>query len=201
MSQIDEMRAKAPEWLRLAHQHSSAEWFPTTLELATLKPLRIGETPDGYQRPLSEARVDDLLERFDAGEARDIWVSERADGSRWILDGQHTWETLQRAGFTRWPCRVFHNLSLAEEARRFAEYQNNTRKIPSVVLFNAEVISKDPTAVALESILGDYYLRISSSKLRSKEGYLGVTSRAVFQKIYEQGGEYLLREVLGRPGK
>ena len=195
-SKVEEVLAQAKPWLKEAHNHSEGPWATGIVDLDTLLPMRIDEAESGYQRPLSDARVDDLYEKFDAGEARDIWVSERADGSRWILDGQHTWAVLRRMGFTQWPARIFYGLSIAEEARRFAEYQNNTRRIPSVVQFNAEVIAKDPTAVALDKILTDYYLRISSSKLRHKDNYLGVTSRAVFQKIYELGGEYTLREVL-----
>lgn len=187
---------KAPAWLAQAHQASTAPWVETVLRLSDLHPMRIDEDPSGYQRPISQSRVDDLVDKFDAGEARSIYVSLRSDGTMWILDGQHTWAALTQMGFDSWPCRVFFNLTVPEEARRFAAYQSNTRRIPPVVQFNAEVIAKSPTASALDKILGDYYLRISSSKLRTRDGYLGVTSRAVFQKVYELGGEKLLREVL-----
>ncbi len=195
-SKVEKIMSEAKPWLQRAYSDSRVPWTTAVLDLDTLNLFRIDVEDGGYQRPLSEARVDDLEEKFDAGEAREIWVSERADGSRWILDGQHTWAVLKRKGYTQWPTRVFFNLSIPEEARRFAEYQSNTRKIPGVVQFNAEVIAKDPTAVALDRILTDFYLRISSSKLRYKDNYLGVNSRAVFQKIYELGGEYTLREVL-----
>jgi hypothetical protein len=168
----------------------------SVLPLDTLKPLQIDKEEGGYQRPLSQLRVQDLAEKFDAGEAREIYVSQRENGDRYILDGQHTWAVLKAKGFTEWPCRVFWNLSPAEEARRFAQYNNNTRRVPPVVQYNAEVLAGDSLAVALDKILSKFHLRISSSKLRSKEGYLGVASRAVFQKIYELGGQKLLEETL-----
>jgi hypothetical protein len=182
--------------LKVAHSKSQNVWAVSVLPLNTLKPLQIDQAEGGYQRPLSQLRVQDLTERFDAGEAREIYVSQREDGSRWILDGQHTWATLLNVQISDWPCRVFFNLSPAEEARRFAEYNNNTRRVPPVVQYNAEVLAGDSTAIALEKILSSYHLRISSSKLRSKEGYLGVASRAVFQKIFELGGQKLLEETL-----
>lgn len=185
-----------PTWLREAQKHSTATWATSILPLSTLRPMRIDESERGYQRPINKPRVDDLTDKFDGGEARELYVSKRADGSCWILDGQHTWAALINVGITEWPCRVFFNLSIAEEAYRFAQYQSNTRRIPPVVQFNAEVVAGDVTAQALDTILGDFYLRISSSKLRHQDGYLGVTARSVFQRIYELGGEYLLREVL-----
>lgn len=196
MPSLQESLNQAPPWLKEAHRHSTAQWLPYILPLESLQPFRIDENEGGYQRPISPSRVQDLVDKFDAGEARDIYVSERSDGSRWILDGQHTWAALQQVGITHWSCRVFFNLTVAEEANRFAEYQSNTRRIPPVVQFNAEVIGGSPVAKALDRILDSFYLRISSSKLRSRDGYLPVTSRAVFQKLYELGGENLLREVI-----
>jgi hypothetical protein len=185
-----------PAWLQEAQKHSTTTWGVTILPLSSLRPMRIDEAERGYQRPINQPRVDDLTDKFDGGEAREIYVSRRADGSCWILDGQHTWAALIAKGITEWQCRVFFNLSIAEEAHRFAQYQSNTRRIPPVVQFNAEVIAGDVTAQALDTILGDFYLRISSSKLRYQDGYLGVTARSVFQRIYELGGSYLLSEVL-----
>jgi hypothetical protein len=196
MPTAQEVQEKAPKWLKAAHSKSNNVWAVSVLPLDTLKPLHIDKEEGGYQRPLSQLRVQDLTERFDGGEAREIYVSQREDGSRWILDGQHTWATLKNVGISDWPCRVFFNLTPAEEARRFAEYNNNTRRVPPVVQYNAEVLAGDNVAVALEKILSAYQLRISSSKLRSKEGYLGVASRAVFQKLYELGGQKLLEETL-----
>lgn len=196
MPTIAEVKENARPWLKAAHQQASHVWATSVLPLDTLNPLQIDKAEGGYQRPLSQLRVQDLAEKFDSGEAREIYVSQREDGTRWILDGQHTWAVLKAKGFTEWPCRVFFNLSEAEEARRFASYNNNTRRIPPVVQYNAEVLGGDTTAVALDKILSKFHLRISSAKLRAKDGYLGVGSRAVFQKLYELGGENLLTETL-----
>jgi hypothetical protein len=184
------------EWKALADKNSSKPWSTKILPLNKLVSVRIDDAEYGYQRPLSEARVADLIENFDAGEARVLFVSARSDGTYAILDGQHTHAALTSLKFPGWECRVFQGLTLAEEARRFANYQKNTRPIPAVVNFNADVLSGDEQAVAINEILAEFYLRIASNKIRKMDGYLGISSRAVPEMLYKLGGPKLLREVL-----
>src|ERR1700733_1165898 len=103
-----------PPWLEEAQTLSTARWYSAVLDLSTLQLHRIDEQEFGYQRPISESRVESLVENFDAGEARDIYVSEREDGTRWVLDGQHTLEALKRVGLKKRSCRVFRGLSVAQ---------------------------------------------------------------------------------------
>lgn len=185
-----------PPWFDQAQSQSRARWMQGHVDLSALRLLRIDESELGYQRPLSDARVQHLISAFDASEAREIYVSRRSDGSMYILDGQHTWAALREMGYTHWFGRVFFDLTPEEEARRFAEYQSNSRPIPAVVRWNAEVISGNEDANAIEAILASFYLRISTSKLRARDGYLGIGSRSVPEKVYRLGGANLLREVL-----
>jgi hypothetical protein len=189
-------QANLPKWLSDAQGLSSANWFSAVVPLNDLTLMRIDETEKGYQRPLSDARITDLTEHFDAGEAREIYVSKRADGMMAILDGQHTCQVLRNVGIESWPCRVFIGLTPEEEARRFAEYQNNTRRIPAVVQWNAEVISGKESVVEIDKVLNEFYLRISTIRVRNRDGYRGVGGRATFEKIYALGGSTLLRETL-----
>lgn len=188
-----------PDWLVLAHRYSTIRWFPSLMPLDALGMWRVDDHADtGYQRPLGERSVQQILSRFDSGEARDIYVSQRTDGTLWILDGQHTAEALRRLGIKQWPCRVFQGMTVEEEAIWFDRLNNNSRKIPAVVDHNAKVVSTtDPISQVIDTILERYYLRIASAKIRSQDGRIAFASPTVFRFIVGLGGAQLLDEVLG----
>jgi len=191
--------AANPDWLALAHTHSTVLWYPTLMPLDALGMWRVDDHPgNGYQRPLSERTVQQILANFDSGEARDIYVSQRTDGTLWILDGQHTVAALRKLGFQQWPCRVFHRLSIEAEAIWFDRLNNNSRKIPAVVDHNAKVVSDtDPISLVIDATLERYFLRIASSKIRNQDGRISFSSPSVFRYIVSLGGEGLLDNVLG----
>lgn len=178
---------KPPPWIEKAQELSRFHWVERWLPLDELVTFRLGETDDGFQRPLQERRVQYLVDHFDAGEARVIFVSrrEKEDGSieYVILDGQHTAAACARVGLTHMATRIFYGMNLEDEASHFIEYQANSRKIPGVVQHNAEVIASSPEAIAIENILRPFYLRISTAKLRNEDGYIPIASRAMFEKL------------------
>lgn len=178
---------KPPPWIEKAQELSRFHWTERWLELDKLVTFRLGESENGFQRPLQERRVQYLVDHFDAGEARVIFVSRREKGEGEvefvILDGQHTAAACQRVGMTHMATRVFYEMTLEDEASHFIEYQANSRKIPGVVQHNAEVIAASPEALAIENILRPFYLRISTAKLRNEDGYIPIASRAMFEKL------------------
>jgi hypothetical protein len=190
---------KPPPWIEKAQELSRFHWSERWLPLDELVTFRLGETADGFQRPLQERRVQYLVDHFDAGEARVIFVSRREKGENQveyvILDGQHTAAACQRVGLTHMATRIFYGMNLEDEASHFIEYQANSRKIPGVVQHNAEVIAATPEALAIESILRPFYLRISTAKLRNEDGYIPVASRAMFEKLLDISPA-VLKEVL-----
>jgi hypothetical protein len=194
-----EQKAAAPAFLQKAQDLSHFHWNERWLPLDTLVTFRLGETVGGFQRPLQERRVQVLVDQFDAGEARTIFVSKRdlpsGKSEYVVLDGQHTAAALKRVGMTHWYCRIFFGMTPEDEASRFIEYENNSRRIPGVVQHNAEVIANTTTAVAIENILKPFYLRISTAKLRSEEGFIPIASRAGFEKLLAISPA-ILREVI-----
>lgn len=187
-----------PEWIEKAQGLSKCAWTEKVLPLANLNIYRLGDYNKGYQRPLDESFVDERCEeRFDAAEARTIYVSERKDGSLWVLDGQHTMELLIRNGITEWLCRVFFDLSPAEEAWRFQEYQHNRKAVHPVVQWNAEVLAGDKDTAAIDRVLTSRGVRISNQGLRAKDGFVPVSIIGAFKHAYKLGGKELLDEVVG----
>jgi len=188
-----------PAFLEKAQDLSHFHWVERWLPLNTLITYRLGSAEGGFQRPLQDRRVQVLVEQFDAGEARTIFVSKRdlPDGTNEyvILDGQHTAAALERVGMTHWYCRIFYGMTPEDEASRFIEYENNSRRIPGVVQHNAEVLANTFNAVAIENILRPFYLRISTAKLRSEEGFIPIASKAGFEKLLAISPN-ILKEVL-----
>jgi hypothetical protein len=191
-----EREDRRPQWLVEAHEHSTVRWYPRLLQFDELNVWRVDEHPDGYQRPLKEARVAQIASNFDSVSARDLYVAQRADKSFWILDGQHTAEAMRRLGFNAWLCRVIGNISITQEAEWFDYLNNNTQKIPSVIDHAAKVVSGNKISLLVDKVLSDYYLRISSARIRAREGDIGFASATMFDQILRLGGEQLLRETL-----
>lgn len=184
------------EFMSFALSQSKVAWTSQRIPLDRIGSWRVDEHPDGYQRPVKSSVVQHINENFDSAAARDIVVSHRADGTYWALDGQHTAAVLRQRGFTQWTCRVFKNLSVAEESQWFDHLNNNMKKIPTVVDHNAKVLSHNNVSIMIDSVLADFHLRIASAKLRSRDGDIPFTSPVIFEQILRTGGEALLREVL-----
>ncbi len=177
-------------------KESKAKWEMKILPLADLQCLDEDTTTDGeyYQRRESKSRVTTLVSVFDAGAAREIFVSHRDDGSYWILDGRHTKAALMAKGATHWYCRVWYGFSIAQEAERFRMYESNTKRIPAIIDFSAAITARDPEALQIKEVLDEMNLKMEP-KNRFK-----MTPRAVApditRKIYRKGGKTLLKEVL-----
>jgi hypothetical protein len=191
------------ELIEAVRPFTKVEFREEILPLGDLRVFSIAEFASGYQRPLSESFLNSITptdetkeDRFDASEARAIFVSERKDGSMWVLDGQHTRELLMRHKIDRWPCRVFMGLTPTQEASRFLEYQRNSRRLGSIERWNASVVAKEPESIAVEKVLEAHNLRISSQSIRAKEGMIPLTIGSVFAKIHEMGGTDLLEATL-----
>lgn len=177
------------DWIKKAQGLSSAPWREEVLPLEDLQVVRLDESDEAYQRLLNESFVTQRVEDFDASEARTIYVSERADGTCWVMDGQHTREILVRVGISEWICRIFSGLTVAEEAKRFTEYQKNTRRVDPVTNWNAEVVAGEPRTITIENVLARHQLRIGTSILRRKDGLQNLKCLNSFEKIYELGEE------------
>ena len=189
-----------PDWFLAAQKLSSHPWADKPLDLSTLRVIRLDEE-DGYQRPEKNSRIDYLVDHMNPLLARTIVVSHRGNpndktAEQVVIDGQHTLKALQRVGITHWMCRVVYNMTPEQEAAIFIEQESNFRRIPGVVQHNAEVMAGEDIAKAIDAVLSSKYLRISTSKLRTKDGYIGVSSRATYEKILNWGGPTLLSEVL-----
>lgn len=98
-----------------------------------------------YQRDEESAIVRRLTERFNADIAGPLRVSERADGSLWVMDGQHRLQAIRALGQPLAYCYVERARQKAE-ARTYVGLNGGT-KAQAMLRFKAALIAGDDTAV------------------------------------------------------
>lgn len=124
----------------------------------------VGDSPGRHLSiPLSALRVDhQYYQRTDLGEPHlkkmamswswvscgALIVSERADNTYWILDGQRRWEAAKKRGdVNRLPCMVYRFNSVVEEAYKFIEINKERLSVKLHDRHNAKLTLDDATAL------------------------------------------------------
>lgn len=165
------------------------------IEVLSLADLRIDAR---YQRPVHHAKIKQIAERFEEASASLLLVSERADGTYWVVDGQHRLAAMQRLGCLTAPCVVYQGLTLADEARIFSE-ANTIRATPSYVhVFRARLVAGDAQAQAIFQLVSTFGFVLSEHRRHSGTGGAHVIFAAsAIENIYVVSGAEGLRWVLG----
>lgn len=104
-----------------------------------------------YQRPVSMAHVNRIVKKFDPALFGVVTVSERGDGSVFVLDGQHRVAAIIKMGrgHTRIPCEVLTGLTLQEESEVFHLRNSNKKTMTPQDKFRGALMSNDERAVAI----------------------------------------------------
>lgn len=113
-------------------------------EMIDLELLRVD---GGYQRRLSETKVGQLLP-YDVSSGGALLCNLRADGTRYVIDGQHRAEAGRRSGYSHLPGRVVQ-VSREREARFFIEMNWATLTVSARDKFRADVVAGEPEARAI----------------------------------------------------
>lgn len=106
------------------------------------------------QRNLDQRRVTTIAAAYDGEAVGVLTVSQRANGTYHIVDGQHRHAAARIAigESVELPCRVFTDLTLQDEARLF-RLLNNTNKVQAIDRFKVRVIEGEPAAVDIDRII------------------------------------------------
>lgn len=116
------------------------------------------------QRELDERWVAYLLENFDPDLVGVIEVSERADGTFVIIDGQHRVEAARRLfkdDAQMIECKVYREKSVQQEAALFIGH-NTKRGMTRAQLFQKSVIAGNATSVAINRIINEAGFKVSN---------------------------------------
>jgi hypothetical protein len=121
-----------------------------------LKQLRVDHLTVDFrvQRSVDPKRVRSMAENLNREALGTIIVSTREDGTYHVIDGQTRVAAMKEAGNGNEgiDCKVFQDLTLAEEAALFRLY-NDTKQVRPVTKFMIRVVEGDKKAIALSTIL------------------------------------------------
>lgn len=113
---------------------------------------------DEYQRSLESENSLTLIRRiaqfWDWGLCQPVNVARRADGSLWIVDGQHRRAAaVMRGDIPHLPCVVLTFMSKGEEAAAFVALNKQRRALNSVDVFKASLAAGDLDAKAIMEVI------------------------------------------------
>lgn len=163
------------------------------LRVELLRPTQI-QVDRQYQRPLHRDHVTKIMREFDRLAIGTLTVSQREDGSYWVIDGQHRLAALieMGRGDRPIPCIVYTGLSVGQEADKFF-MQSRVRRIHPIDLFKARLFAGDPVALGINRIVTSHGFVVANE---GRSGH-AIQAPATLENIYTVHGSDRLNEVLG----
>lgn len=138
-----------------AHAEACMARYTATLEAVGMDYVLLGELKFGpWQRAVSPAVVKRLRDDFDPELIKPLVVSRRADGTEYVLDGQHRVVALRRLGFppeTPIGAMIHTGLTPQREATLFL-LLNKDRHVGPTDRFKARLIAGEAPALALQRV-------------------------------------------------
>lgn len=145
------------------------------------------------QRKYDPAHAKRIADNFDVTLVGLLQVSRRADGTFYVIDGQHRRAAAIIAGHGHRPlaCQVMDGLTLEEEARRFVGVNSTTKKPSALDLYRLRVKSGDETAVAINTIVNSHGLHAGTGA-----GDGQVQAVVALEKVFTEHGPLVLSRTL-----
>jgi hypothetical protein len=124
-----------------------------------------------YQRKLSSRHIARIAKDFDGDLLGVILVSEREDGSRYILDGAHRVEAIRSLGQMEAivPAMVYQHLTEEREAKIFADLNQVRLYITPQEAFRAQLMAGEPEALALKDTVERHGFHLNYWRKREDE--------------------------------
>lgn len=166
------------------------------LKVEMLRPTQI-QVDRQYQRPLHRDHVTKIMRSFDPLAIGTVTVSQRDDGSYWVIDGQHRLAALieMGRGDRPIPCVVYTGLSVGQEADKFF-MQSRVRRIHPIDLFKARLFAGDPVAMGINKVVTGAGFKVEAGGKSDTH----IQAPATLELIYTIHGPERLAEVLGMVG-
>ena len=153
------MARAAPAWLKVN---------PPLGLRPSLENHRIGDlnVDPAYQRSIEGGQSKSLIRKiamfWDWALFHPLSVARRADGSLWVIDGQHRLAAARlRRDLYDLPCVVGPSRSLADEAASFVAMNIQRRAMTKLDLFKAAVAGEDSQAGAIMAALAEAGLSVA----------------------------------------
>lgn len=170
-------------------------------EAATPRPtttwVLVGELhiDPAYQRQLSEKKVRDIVENFDADVLGILKANRRPDGTLWITDGQHRLEALRRMGVRSVEVQLTYKNTTADEADQFVTINTRRGPVSTYDRWRARRVQGDGVVLDIDNILAQFDLYAGKRSNRTDTKVFG--SLSFIEELYEQEGRDFVRRCLG----
>jgi hypothetical protein len=136
---------------------------------------------ENSQRPYDETWAQHLADTFDPDAMSICHISVRADGKRYCVDGQHRIQAVRKLWkdeHQKVECKVYHGLSLAQEAKLFKRL-NTRRAVNGIENFLKGVNAGDVAETTISRVVNASGFRVERYK-----GDRLITAVSTLQYIY-----------------
>ena len=124
-------------------------------------PLNDLEVDPAYQPPMNARRVKAIVDNFNYDYVQAITVNIRADGRRFIIDGQHRAAAMRSLELSTINAWVFQGLTVAQEANQFHILATQRRShLPTLALYQSRLTAGDEEYQAIQMILDRHGVRL-----------------------------------------
>jgi hypothetical protein len=159
-----------------------------SFEVVQLDDLSIDHS---YQRDLDPNLVEQISSQWDPKAAQVLLISRRADGSLWIVNGQHCAAGAKMRGLVQLPAQVHEGLTVKQEAA--LRLKANTRKgDKSLERFKAQVAAGDAESKDIVKILAGFDTQINQWPNQHE----GVNCVAAIEFLYRRDRGVMLTRTL-----
>lgn len=147
-----------------------------------------------YQR-LVQSKAPRIAKEWDDRKCKMLEISYREDIDKYaIIDGQNRWTAAKMIGITHLHCQIYENLTIEEEARIFAEQNDNVTRIASADKFKSLLVMGNETCLLIKKLCDDFGISIrktyGDALCKTRKNLNGLISA---QRIVEQYGINCLR--------
>lgn len=148
-----------------------------------------------YQRKVT-GRVKRIASNYDPNKLNAIIVSQRADGTFWVIDGQHRLQaTVLKCGKdTKMLCIVYYGMTPEEEADMFASQHDNVKAPTKGEFFKAKAFAGDKDVIRFKEATEAEGIECDFGVGRKTDGKLSALGAAY--EVYMTYGEIPYRRVL-----
>ena len=114
-----------------------------------------------YQRLLKKKMVDEYSGAYNDMLVGVLEVSEREDGSYFVMDGQHRAEIMRRVEKSHAMCNTHTGLTRQDEAWFFRYYNKKRKQITQIEDWNASLFEGDPETLAIKEVIERHDLTVA----------------------------------------
>ncbi len=142
------------------------------------------------QRSLNKTRAKNIADGLIVDALGSIVVSERADGTRYVVDGMHRTEACRIKGQRTIKAEIHHGLNQQQEATLFLIKNRESAKVSTLDEYKVGLTAGDTLCVNVDRVLKSHQLGLGSSSTNS----IGAVSAVL--RITKQYGPDILDRTL-----